>query len=367
MKDLKYAPFNITEVISGAEIANKLESLIGKDFKLSKNPRTNGSKLRKLINEALNDGSILTADKDDYDVVPDKGKGVPRLLGCLCDSYIVTTGEKYNLQVWNRVPNSSSILIKYHDNENVITSKDIKFILVKVNPDTNIITTIIIATPEYIENKFGVFGVPTIKHQMIISDSKRASILSQENNILLKKDSHNMSSYLAAQYSVPESKLSDAPVPGKIFSLECIKEKVKPLIGQRLESADTKTKGQSLERLVATQLGYLETDTLVGGYPDIPNQLLEIKVQDSPTVDLGKYSPMTPEIIDNKMLLTTEDVRYLIALTNSEGIIEGIVLSSGKNLKDEFTFVKGTSFKCQRSIPMTFFDKYERQSVFNPE
>lgn len=66
------------------------------------------------------------------------------------------------------------------------------------------------------------------------------------------------------------------------------------------------------------------------------------------------------------MKLTTEDVRYLIALTDATGLIEGIILSAGRFLGDTFTFVSDTNFKCQRSIPMSFFDKYNGKAVFNP-
>ena len=150
--------------------------------------------------------------------------------------------------------------------------------------------------------------------------------------------------------------------------LKAIKSKVvSSLLGRKLVNADTKTRGQELERIVATLLGYQVDDPLVGGYPDIPNQLLEIKVQDSPTVDLGKYSPSNPVVIDANLNMTTEDVRYLIALTDKSGHIEGLILCPGNKLGDSFTFVNGTSYKCQRSIPMIFFDSFSGKSVFNPK
>lgn len=135
------------------------------------------------------------------------------------------------------------------------------------------------------------------------------------------------------------------------------------LLGTKLQSADTKNKGQFLERKAMALLGY--KSSLVGGYPDIPNQLLEVKVQDSPTIDLGKYSPEFEEVIYSN--ITTKDIRYLIALTNPKtNLIESVVLVSGKELGDIFSFVSDTSFKCQRSIPMSFFEKYKKKCVFNP-
>ena len=118
-----------------------------------------------------------------------------------------------------------------------------------------------------------------------------------------------------------------------------------------------------LEKKAMTLLGY--KSNLVGGYPDVPNQLLEVKVQDSPTIELGKYSPEFEEVIYSN--ITTEDIRYLIALTNPKtNVVESVILVSGKELCDIFSFVSDTSFKCQRSIPMSFFEEYKKKCVFNP-
>ena len=302
-----------------------------------------------------------------YKALNTKGKGIPHLLACMCDSYIVTTGELYNLQVWNRLPDTNNVLIKYNNGKDPIYCKDIRFVFVKINTNNKTISSVIVATPEYIVRRFGAFGVPTIKYQIIISDSKRKEIIQNPTSCYFCNDTLNMSLYTISNFSDPKCKFSDAPVKGNILSLVCIKEKiVDSLIGTKLVLSDTKTKGQFLERIVAGLLGYKADETLVGGYPDIPNQLLEIKVQDSPTVDLGKYSPSNPLIINREMGLTTEDVRYLIALTNSDGIIEGIILAPGCSLTNKFSLVSSTNYKCQRSIPMSFFNDYNGKSVFNP-
>jgi hypothetical protein len=57
------------------------------------------------------------------------------LIQCI-ETYIVTSGESYNLQVWNRIPNSSSILIQ-HDDGNAIRSNDIRFVVVKIDMKSN--------------------------------------------------------------------------------------------------------------------------------------------------------------------------------------------------------------------------------------
>lgn len=108
-----------------------------------------------------------------------------------------------------------------------------------------------------------------------------------------------------------------------------------------------------------------QQEMLDGGYPDIRNQMLEVKVQDSPTIDLGRYSPQFEENI--KDAFTTRTIRYLIALTNAmNGSIDGVVLVPGEELGKNFTYVAEKSFKCQRSIPMEFFEKFKGRAVYNP-
>ena len=367
MSNFKLPPASKASVPDGKTLANKLKILVNREFPLTDKPRTNGATLRKVITTILDDGTINVANKADYSIVPSKKKGIPRLLACLCDSYIVTTGNSYNLQVWNRFPNTDNILIKYNNGRDSIKCNDIRFIFVKIDPTRKVVLSVVITTPDYIVKRFGAFGVPTIKHQMIISNITRARIIRLPQHCYFKGDTTALSLHTSEAITKPTNHISDPPTDGEIMSIEIIRDKVvNSLVGTRLVISDTKTKGQFLERVVANLLGFSPKDTLVGGYPDIPNQLLEIKVQDSPTVDLGKYSPSDPVIINRLMGITTRDVRYLIALTDTTGLIEGIILSAGAFLSDTFTFVSDTNFKCQRSIPMSFFEDNTGKAVFNP-
>lgn len=157
----------------------------------------------------------------------------------------------------------------------------------------------------------------------------------------------------------------------EVLAIDLIKTFVaEKLIGYKLASDSTKNRGQSLERKVLELLGYEPSlsDLLFGAFPDIPNQLLEVKVQDTQTVDLGKFSPEKEEIVNDKLKITTFDIRYLIALTNPKTeIIEGVILSPGEKLGEVFSYVSDQSYKCQRSIPMDFFDKYKGKVVVNPD
>ena len=181
-------------------------------------------------------------------------------------------------------------------------------------------------------------------------------------------DTENIKPFIGVSDNITLSNIANVPNSGQILPIEEIANRtINKLIGEKLDSTDTKNRGQALERKVATLLGYPKDSPLVGGYPDIYNQALEVKVQDSPTIDLGKETPTNPIAIFDNLTITTEDIRYLIALTNPQtSVIEGIILAPGKELENIFTMVNGTSFKCQRSIPMSFFDEHKGQSIFNP-
>jgi hypothetical protein len=235
----------------------------------------------------------------------------------------------------------------------------------------NTVASIIILTPEYIEQKFGKFGKPTVKQQLLISKKARMSILDSAEKTLSFPDSKKLSYYIRHDYFPPKTEMVTEPDIKNLFSIALIKNLVsKELIGLKLDAASTKNRGQTLEKKVLQLLGYevKEKDLLYGAFPDIKNQLLDVKVQDTQTVDLGRFSPEREEIVIESANLTTFDVRYLIALTNPKTeIIEGLILSPGEKLGELFSYVSDESYKCQRSIPINFFEKYNGKSVFNPD
>ena len=307
-------------------------------------------------------------DHDEPSVnMPEKEKGVPRIKGELLDSYMVTgVKASYNLQVWNRIPNSETALIEY-DDSSTLTCKDVRYVLVRVNPTSNKIDAIIVTTASYIEHRFGVFGVPTIKSQLIISESNRDRILKRPFPILSVADRIE-DDLLTEDIGAHSSNFMDPPKRRELLSIESIRDAISDrLIGSVISPAATKNRGQSLEAIVINSLGYKvrPSDQLAGGYPDLPNQALEIKIQDSPTVDLGKYSPQVRKVIFGDPEITTQEMRYLIVLTDElTHRVEGFVLCPGAELGNYFSYVPDKSYKCQRSIPMSFFDSFVGQSIY---
>lgn len=362
-------PANKLALSTPTQLATRLQTLIGREFPLIRISRTDGANLRKLIAATLISHPLPEpAKSQNYEIVPPRKKGVPKILREFIDTYIVTTGNSYNLQVWNRNPSSESVQVRY-SNGSILSARDVRFVFVPVDPITKLIQSVIVLSPDYIEAKFGPFGKPTIKHQLIVPGTARDAILSLNPPVFVGTDTHGVEALATSSYAMPTASMHDAPQAGKVFGIALVAETVsKHLLDMTIPPGATKNRGQALEKVVARLLGYTELEALLaGGYPDILNQLLEVKIQDSPTVDLGLYSPQFEEILPAVPQVTTRDIRYLIALMDADvSGIAGLIICAGADLGKHFTYVAEESYKCQRSIPMDFFKSLKGKSVFNP-
>jgi len=369
-REFRVPPADKASLTSPDVLAARLAQLIGVDFPLNGKSRTDGANARKIVASALERYPLSPSSSTDaYSIVPPRGKGVPSILREYVDTYIVTTGTSYNLQVWNRNPAADSVQVEYTDGDR-LSARDVHFIFVRVDPAAHRITSILVLTPEYIESKFGRFGVPTTKHQLIITETARTTILTSTPPVLFYADTPVVSAMAASAYASPHGSIHDEPIADHLLAIDVLRDMLVPrVLGVRLDAASTKSRGQALELFVARLLGYKATigELLAGGYPDIRNQALEMKAQDSPTVDLGQFSPQFKVDVPSCPGLTTEDVRYFVALTDAAtGLVTGIVLCPGFYLGTHFSYVSDVNYKCQRSIPMNFFDLYAGQAVFNP-
>ncbi len=368
---IRIPPASKNELTPGEEIASQLAVLIGKPFRLSGKTRTDGSNLRKTVARILEERTALPtpAPEGSWRIVPPKKKGVPRLLREFVDTYIVTTGSSYNLQVWNRNPSEPIPQIEYDDGT-FLRANDVRFILVRVDPKRHKIRSVVVATPTYIVDHFGKFGNPTVKEQLIILPRVRTQVLSLDPPILFYPDRAALAKKFKSRIVPQTATIHDPPGPATTLRLEAIRDFVKSeIIGRRIKPSATKNRGQQLEQIVASGLGYKVSaiDVLIGGYPDIRHQALEVKVQDAPTVDLGRYSPQFDEPVETCVGFSTQSIRYLIALMDPRAnVCCGAIVCPGKRLGQHFVYVADKSFKCQRSIPMAFFDRFDGVATYNP-
>ena len=96
----------------------------------------------------------------------------------------------------------------------------------------------------------------------------------------------------------------------------------------------------------------------------MPNQLLEVKLQTSPTIDLGLVSPDSEDVLDVPMIMGKQirhrDVRYVIfhgEQKNGTVSIRGLSLVTGAEFFSKFPRFEGKILnkKLQIPLPRDFF------------
>ncbi len=229
----KIPPNSKNELSTPEQLVENLKSLIGEKFPLTGKPRTDGSNFRKMITNHLL-SNYIPKEAVEYEIVPPKQKGVPSFLREYIDTYIVTSGVNYNLQVWNRNPNSSSVQVDLKNGETLLAS-DVRFVLGKINAD-EIIESIVIMTPEYIENRFGKFGKPTVKQQLIISNKKREEILKKHSMIVA--DTNISVDLLDTENNMVVGDVNIKDEPERVLPIETINQQVNSILDINSEKTD---------------------------------------------------------------------------------------------------------------------------------
>ncbi len=97
-----------------------------------------------------------------------------------------------------------------------------------------------------------------------------------------------------------------------------------------------------------------------GQFPDIKEQLLEVKLQNSPTIDLGLICPDSTDPIADMLEFRHCDVRYAVFYASTEERIvrlNHVILSTGADFFRFFTRFGGlvTNRKLQIPLPRDFF------------
>ena len=102
-----------------------------------------------------------------------------------------------------------------------------------------------------------------------------------------------------------------------------------------------------------------------GQFPDVRHQLLEVKLQTSPTIDLGLVCPNSEEALDVPKIEGQQirhcDVRYALFYAETDGnsvTLTHLFLSSGERFFTRFPQFQGKVLnrKLQIQLPLDFFD-----------
>jgi hypothetical protein len=187
------------------------------------------------------------------------------------------------------------------------------------------------------------------------------------NKLVSASDTTRLVRELAPSDSLSDTVLGallpvNQPVHGKVLSVRALYDRLLGLVGREMEySTSERLRGERLHRLACEALGlgsYADT----GRFPDIICQALEVKVQTSPTIDLGLVAPDSEEpAVTLSPRLRHADARYLVAYAVHDTAVlrvEHIVVSTGADFFDEFQQFGGLgqNRKLQIPLPGNFFE-----------
>jgi len=156
----------------------------------------------------------------------------------------------------------------------------------------------------------------------------------------------------------------ERPQPGKVLTARAVHERLKRMVGVHIVDPgldQERYRGQALHELACEVLG-LGRYADHGQFPDILCQALEIKLQTSPTIDLGLVSPDSEAPAQEISAgMRHCDVRYSVAYADRIGpkdiVVTAVVLSTGKDFFSHFQRFEGLvrNAKLQIHLPGDFF------------
>jgi hypothetical protein len=284
----------------------------------------------------------------------------PKFINQLLDIFVQSSN---NLQVWNYLPYDENI-IDGEWNVKKIRYSQCRYVLVLHNNYGKILNFLIKTGEELKE--WDNTNTKTIKWQANAPKTLRGSLTILNDSIdplfnKLKVQKLNISQKIEEIKKLDNSPsdplIKKPPITELLLTIdefEKILEPLKCFTIQNPGSGQERVIGQVLEKRIAQLIGYKyfkNTDT--GEYPDLLNQLIEVKFQNSGTIDLGKHLPTDPTVIDaawNNLQISCSDMRYcvfLMKLIDNVYVTESIVLVSGKNFGKYFNICAGTNFKVQ--------------------
>ena len=266
-------------------------------------------------------------------------KTQPRFIGQNFDVY---TQKSLNVQIWNEE-----------------ITPDRRYVFLEVN-GSDIVTNVRVITGDQLAH-YDKTGTLTTKYQATMHHYNNSCLFARKDtdNVLdiICKHNPNLSIFDPNDYPNQDSLLPISELYQRLAKLEGCEF-------DYISATQERNRGAVIHGAVCEALGYSSYDD-DGTYPDLCNQLLEIKLQTSPTIDLGLHSPE-----DGCCILTccgksfySEDVRYVIfdGIVNHEFqtvMIDKVYITNGMNFTHDFPMFQGKkqNAKIQLPLPSDFFN-----------
>lgn len=276
-----------------------------------------------------------------YPVPKSFKKTQPRFFGQQLDIY---TQKSNNLQIWNEElsPNRRYAIIQISDQDIVLKTKVVN------------------------GQELGLFdstGTITKKYQAgLVTGADSLELVSTQ-------DTPSMLPYVQFGTTFASSVSPiDEPACGALLPIQEVFERLSKLVGLSFvdPGADQeRNRGAALHRLICECLGYSSHEDM-GQFPDIRHQLLEVKLQTSPTIDLGLVLPSSEEHLDVRQLGDYHprhcDTRYAMFYAKTDGkhvTLTHLFLVTGTDFFTRFRRFEGkvTNGKIQIPLPKNFFNR----------
>ncbi len=275
-----------------------------------------------------------------YPVPPSFKKTQPRFPGQMFDTY---TQKSNNLQVWNEELSASR-----------------RYAIIRIS-DEDLITRVKVVMGNTLA-LLDTTGTLTRKYQA------RCIPGAQPTELIAANDTDRLLPFVVQNVDLDRIATPVLhPADSQMLTIETIFARLSSLVGKRFADAGAdqeRNRGAALHRLVCEALGYRSYQD-DGQFPDVRHQLLEVKLQTSPTIDLGLVTPESVEPLDVPMIGGKQirhcDVRYGIFYGNvANGMVEltHFFLTTGAAFFSRFPQFQGKvlNAKLQIPLPADFFD-----------
>lgn len=276
-----------------------------------------------------------------YPVPKSFKRAQPRFPGQQLDVYVQ---KSLNLQIWN---------------EQLVPAR--RYALIRVDAADRIVCVKVVDGAQLAA--FDTTGTVTTKYQARLAPG------SSSWELVSPQDTQPMLQHLGTRMPrhFEDSPVGD-PESGKLLSIREIFDRLSPLVNQKFPDPGVdqeRNRGAALHRMVCRSLGYRSYEDS-GQFPDVRRQLLEIKLQTSPTIDLGLVEPASSAQLGIRGARGFHprhcDVRYALFFARSDGVqveITHLILTTGADFFSRFRRFEGnvTNRKIQIPLPVGFFNR----------
>jgi hypothetical protein len=247
--------------------------------------------------------------------------------------------ESNNVQIWN---------------EEVDFNR--RYVIIQVNKENHTITNVKIINGDQLF-KLDTTGTLTSKYQATMNSYGI-------NRLFSENDTKRVQRWCDDKVCLNEFNPNGNPFKGGLLPIAEIYARLLSIQGMEfpyLGSLQERKRGAGLHSVICKKLGFttFEDD---GAYPDIMQQLIEIKLQTSQTIDLGLHSPADDSTIFSidGQPFRSRDVRYVIAdsvVIDDLVRVNNLYVINGKDFTEYFPLFGGKvkNAKRQLLLPIDFF------------